>query len=65
LVLHSPIPQALLTKSLLNGLVSTLVLEAIDFLGRESHDYVLALRISIFVLNDKEHPQQIDVAIFS
>ena len=55
----------MLTKSLLNGLISTLVLEAIDFLGLESHDYVLTLGISEFVLNDKEYSKQVDVGIFS
>ena len=63
--LHGPIPQALLSKSLLNGLAPTLVLEAIDFLGWEGHDYVLTLGLCEFVLDDKENPQQVDVAIFS
>ena len=53
------------TKSLLNGLIPTLVLEAIYYLGRERHDYVFALGFSEFVLNGKEHPQQVDVTIFS
>lgn len=63
--LHCPIPQTMLAKCLLNGLVPTLVLEAIDFLGWEGHHYVLTLGISEFVLNDKEHSQQVDVGIFS